>query len=83
MPCPLVSDMFGGTCPRGGDLEHGVETLSSWPVPFALLFLCLQRGGAGRLIIRLTSEEGWQLAVGEQDGMSSHKPLVMGLERPP
>lgn len=61
----------------------GVETLSSWPVPFALLFLCLQRGGAGRLIIRSTSEEGWQLAVGEQDGMSNHKPLVMGRERPP
>lgn len=32
-------------------------------VPFALLFLCLQRGGAGRLILRL-GEEGWQLAMG-------------------
>lgn len=24
VPCPLVSDMFGGFCPRG-DLEHGAE----------------------------------------------------------
>jgi hypothetical protein len=33
------------------------------------LLMCLQRGGTGRLIIRLGGK-GWQLAVSEGDGMS-------------
>lgn len=31
VPCPLVSDMFGGFCPRG-DLEHGAEVSHHNPV---------------------------------------------------
>lgn len=88
MPFPLVSNMFGGFCPRG-DLEHGAELSHLNPVQLKrgdIMFLVplfspwLQLGGTGRLIIIRLSEKGWQLVV---SGMGRAIPLVMGRERPP